>query len=100
MIDLAHASIIGITCKATGTWKITLETQELSPDDVVKLTQSLTETKQLDTRIDPTVEGKTPSQRLYNVLYRVWEMECENDFKDYYNKEMEKITNHYKAKLP
>lgn len=43
---------------------------------------------------------KTPSKRLYNVLYRVWEQSgMEGDFKNYYKTEMEKIINHYKSKL-
>lgn len=45
--------------------------------------------------------GKTPSQRLRNVLYVNFEQGNEgySTFTDYYNAKMEKIVNHYKNKL-
>lgn len=44
---------------------------------------------------------KSPSQRLRNVLYRVWEMKGKpDDFKRWRENEMERIINHYKEKLP
>lgn len=42
---------------------------------------------------------KTQSQRLRNVLYKVWEQDKTNDFKDFYKHETEKIIQHYKNKL-
>lgn len=44
-------------------------------------------------------EPKTQSQRLRNVLYKVWKLEESGDFKEYYKKETEKIIQHYKNKL-
>lgn len=46
------------------------------------------------------VEGKTKSQRLRNVLYKVWEQEEIGSFNDFYADEMERIITHYKSKLP
>ncbi|MBC8437117.1 hypothetical protein H8D85_02215 [bacterium] len=47
--------------------------------------------------------GKSPSQRLRNVLYHVWDKGLVNGtecgFEDFYLKEMNKITEHYINKL-
>lgn len=46
-------------------------------------------------------EGKTPSQRLRNVLALVWLDQRPNMTKEaFYELEMEKILDHYKSKLP
>jgi hypothetical protein len=44
---------------------------------------------------------KTKSQRLRNTLYRVWEEHFKDQMtdKEYYDKEMERIIDHYKGKL-
>lgn len=45
-------------------------------------------------------EGKSPSQRLRAVFYRMWEKEgMEGDFELFYQQKMEKIINHYKEAL-
>ena len=44
-------------------------------------------------------EPKSQSQRLRNVLYKVWNENPVGDFKDYYRKETEKIIQHYMNKL-
>lgn len=45
-------------------------------------------------------QPKKQSQRLRNVLYKVWEQEHKTaTFKDYYKTETEKIISHYKSKL-
>lgn len=48
--------------------------------------------------VDIELEGKTKSQRLRNVLY-VYCDQLGDDFKDFYDKEMERIIEHYKSKL-
>jgi hypothetical protein len=45
------------------------------------------------------VEGKTLSQRLRNVLYVYNEQNQQEDFKEFYATEMNKIIEHYKSKL-
>jgi hypothetical protein len=43
---------------------------------------------------------KTKSQRLRNVIYKVWEQnKGDKTDKEFYETEMEKIINHYKSKL-
>lgn len=46
-------------------------------------------------------ESKSPSQRLRNVLYRLWEQDKRgyDDFNLYYQFMMRQITEHYKSKL-
>ena len=44
---------------------------------------------------------KSPSKRMRNVLFRVWEKDNENydDFNLFYIHKMEKVINHFKSKL-
>lgn len=55
--------------------------------------------EQLETSYDD--QSKTHSQRLRAVFYRCWEQDKEGfqDFETYYKHQMEKIINHFKAKL-
>ena len=42
----------------------------------------------------------TPSQRLRNILYRLWEQEGKiGEFKEYYKVKMETLCEHFKNKL-
>ena len=101
-IDLSHCSIHGLNCEATGMWKITLKTQELSPADVTALSTALQEGNQITTRVKPVIEGsKSPAERLKGVLFKIYkENNVEGDFEDYYRKEMELVISHFKTKLP
>lgn len=50
--------------------------------------------------IDIFHTSKTPSQRLRAVLFKVHQLQIQDeDFKEYYRRQMEKIINHYKSKL-
>lgn len=49
-------------------------------------------------------EGKTPSQRLRDIMYALWrELQCQGltnqTFEAYYQTQMAKIQEHYKAKI-
>jgi len=44
-------------------------------------------------------EPKSQSQRLRNVLYKVWSQEEQGEFKEFYRHETERIIQHYKNKL-
>jgi len=58
------------------------------------------EIEELDAvELDLYDEPKSQSQRLRNVLYKVWKQTEQGVFKDYYKAETEKIINHYKNKL-
>lgn len=65
--------------------------ESLTPDEVKELDA-------LDTELYD--KPKTQSQRLRNVLYKVWEQtDRAVAFKEFYRQETEKIINHYKTKL-
>ena len=59
------------------------------------------EIKELDeVELDLYDQPKSQSQRLRNVMYKVWMMNQVGTFKEFYKAETEKIINHYKNKLP
>lgn len=58
------------------------------------------EIQELDAvELDLYDEPKSQSQRLRNVLYKVWKQSAQGEFKEFYKAETEKIINHYKNKL-
>jgi hypothetical protein len=73
---------------------IGISTNELKPEEIELLKDSKFE-------IDDIPDSKSPSQRLRNVLYRLWEQADGgySDFNLYYLNKMETIINHYKDKL-
>ena len=97
--------------------KLTIETQEASPELMANLQKALMQvgiiafamdkftTKELDeldnVKVDYDEGGKTPGQRLRAVLYRMYEQNNEryDTFIDYYNAHMEKLITHFKNKL-
>jgi hypothetical protein len=107
-----------ITTRRDKTWKLTIGTNELSPEqaaEVVKLNQEFCylaikkdEFKPRDLEILNSIQSefefkeKSPGQRLQAVFYRLWENEPEGykDFQLFYRFKMEKIINHLKSKLP
>ena len=44
-------------------------------------------------------EPKSQSQRLRNVLFKVWNQDPRGEFKEFYKNETERIIEHYKGKL-
>jgi len=73
---------------------IGISTNELKPEEIELLKDSKFE-------IDDIPDSKSPSQRMRNVLYRLWEQADGgySDFNLYYLNKMEIIINHYKEKL-
>jgi hypothetical protein len=98
-------------------YKIIFDSQELTPEQVAGLSQTLgnfgylafketpfkDKEKEVIEQLEPDYNdtGKSPSQRLRGVLYRVWEKDPEGyqDFNRYYDFQMEKIIKHFKTKL-
>lgn len=96
-------------------WKLVFETQEnVTPDQMAVvigwahqlgwLTYSAHQIEAehiIDLPEIKTDDTKTPSQRLRDVLYRLWEQSPEGHktFATYYPMMMEKITTHFKRKL-
>lgn len=99
------------------TTKVVLETNELTPEQILGLAGSLqkfgyiafkeetfknNEKEVLENlKADYEEKGKTPSQRLRGVLFVNYDQDNEGyqTFSDYYNAKMEKIVTHYKNKL-
>jgi hypothetical protein len=98
--------------------KVTFETNELTPNESAQIHEALqkfgylafkqenfTRDEQdaiegLETHIENT--GKTPSQRLRNVLLVWYKHDAQgfSTFNLFYEHHMEKIINHFKTKLP
>lgn len=95
---------------------ITLGTQELTPakagelfemqDKLVAIYLSPKDSipqKELDQvdQLNPEFGGKTQSQRLRNVLYKLFEQNKEGfkDFESFYKHHTEKIIDHFKTKI-
>ena len=107
-----------ITTRRDKTWKLTIGTNELSPEqaaEVVKLNQEFCylaikkdEFKPRDLEIIAGIQSefefkdKPPAQRLRGVFYRLWENDKQGytDFELYYRFNMEKVIDHFKSKLP
>lgn len=95
--------------------KITIDTQELSPQnagEIFTLMNTLAtvyispseitsrEMAQVDA-IEPEMPGKSPSQRMRNVMFVLWKQDTEGfrEFDMYYLKKMEDIINELKNNI-
>lgn len=95
--------------------KITLDTQELSPTkagEIFTLMNSLVtvyispseitsrEMAQVDS-IEPEMPGKSPSQRMRNVLFILWKQDNQGfkEFDSFYKERMEKYINELKNNI-
>ena len=108
--------VTAIRTKVDGSLSLTAETQELSPSKagelfsfrgkVTMMYLSPKETisqKEIDqvNAIDSEIDGKTPSQRLRNVIYVLFTQQPDGykDFDSFYKFHMNRIAEHYKSKL-
>lgn len=98
-----------------GSISVNVQTQELSPGKAAelfglrnKVCYAYFSAKQIEGKerliidsMDPELKGKTPGQRLRNVLYRLWEQDAEGykDSESYYIAKMEHIITTYKTNL-
>lgn len=97
--------------------KITFESQELNPQELLGIAENLNAFGYLAFKKEPFKEeerkaiydleadyddkAKTPSKRLRGVLYRNYEQKNDgfDSFSKYYDHHMEKIIEHFKIKL-
>jgi hypothetical protein len=103
--------------KTDKTFTVVFASQEITPEQVAALNESLQQFGYLAFKVDKFKQkeievidnlksdyedtGKTPGQRLRGVLYRLWEKDAEG-FKnpvDHYNSKMETLIQHFKTKL-
>lgn len=101
LIPLHSATIGKITTLADKTIKLELFLREIPIEQMTLLMHSYMTGKEGFEIKDQADDGKTPSQRLKRTIYKNWEQNSGRDieFEAYYRQEMEKIINHYKAKL-
>ncbi len=99
-----------------GSVSVNIATQELSPGKAAELfslrnmvcfayfsaKQIESNEKKIIDSLDVELKGKTPGQRLRNVMYLKWKNDNEGypDAQAYYVGKMEAIIEHYKADLP
>lgn len=111
----APAAIQSFRTLVDGGNKLDVVTQELPPEEAVKLLalkgkvgwfvfaeQELTEQDIPDVKLDSEIgETKTPSQRLRNAIYVYWSENTDKktDFNDYYKKQLEKFINVVKEQI-
>jgi hypothetical protein len=112
---LLSAYIENITTRKDRTVKITIGSQELSQGKagelftllnnlaVVYISPKEIDQKEIDQvdKLDPELDGKTQSQRIRNVLYKLFEQDNEGfgDFDAYYKNKTEKYIEHLKSKI-
>lgn len=112
---LLASYVENITTRKDKTVKVTLGTQELSPEKAGELFSMMNklvlvylsekgigrEQIEMVDKIDPDFGGKTQSQRLRDVLFRLWEVKPEGfkTFQNYYHHKTDEIINHYKSKI-
>lgn len=112
---LLSAMIENITTRKDRSVKVTIGTQELSQGKAGELFTLLNNlavvyisTKEIDQkeidqvdRLDPEFEGKTQSQRIRNVLFKLFAQDHEGhkDFDQYYKNKTEKYIEHLKTKI-
>lgn len=106
----------GLSTRKDKTIRLTLGTQELSPNEVAELFKfnqsfcyvalkqepfSQIETDSIDS-LKTEYDGiKTPSQRLRSIMFRNFEQQPNGfkDFNSYYVYTMDKLCDHFKSKL-
>lgn len=109
------AYVENVTTRKDKTVKITIGTQEISPEkagQLFNLMNSLSvmyiSPKEIDDseiekvdKVNPDLGGKTQSQRLRNVLFKLYEQDREgfSDFNNYYHNKTEAIITHFKGKI-
>lgn len=116
---ILQAQIESVSTRKDRTVKVVIGTQELTPNNAATIfalqnklasvaiaDKDLTETeietlRQSKYDLEDVPNGKTPSQRLRGVFYRMWEQDNKgyNDFNLYYINRMENLIEHYKQKL-
>jgi len=116
---ILSAQVESILTRKDRTIKLTFGTQELRPNEAgvlfglqnslvniaiksADLSQSeINLLKESKIEIDDIPENKSPSQRLRNVLYRLWEQDKGgyDDFNLFYLNRIERLIEHYKEKL-
>lgn len=110
MIQLP-ANLTSYRDKVDGSASLTFATRELTDDEIITLRQyrlkegwllfkeNAFDASEVPEEDAPT-EGKSHSQRLYNVMFKVWaQAKPMEDFESWRRIQMEKLISFYKTKL-
>lgn len=106
-----------MTPRVDKSWKLEIETQELSGDDIRQLgdvlgsvmwivmapnAEDIKDADIPEERAETGLTQKSLSQRLYNTLFVYWKYanEPEGDFNIWREKQMNKLMDIYKSKMP
>lgn len=104
------AVISGIRAKVDGSLGLSLSTPELSPVEKVAfmelqninltITVEPLEGAEEKIKIEKEMDGKSPSQRLYNVIHVFYKQSnSEETFDNFYRRHIEGLIDQYKSKL-
>ena len=105
------AIITGVRSKVDGSLGLSMTTPELTPEEkaefmrlqgvnLIALFSPLDEKDAPKYVVDKEIETKTPSNRLRNTLYVLWEQEgARGEFDEFYKNKMEKFIDAIKDKL-
>lgn len=115
MFVIVPGIVSGISSLKDGSVKTTVHLQEVSPETVGNLyslnnqhvkiymtTENITqEAKQAVDEVEIEHESKSPSKRMRDVLFRLWEQDKQGyeDFELWYRWKMNQMVEHLKAKL-
>lgn len=105
-----QAVITGIRAKVDGSLGLSIGTPELSPEEKVAfmslqnlnvlMTIEPTEEKSEKLKVTKGMDGKSPSQRLQNVIYVYFkQVKSAEEFEVFYRRHIESVIDQYKAKL-
>jgi len=107
----SQAVISGIRAKVDGSLGLSISTPELSPDEKVmfmslqNLNVKMT-IEPIDTpskgkkKVEKGMEGKTQSERLYNVIFVYYkQVNSAEEWETFYKRHTEALIDQYKAKL-
>lgn len=106
-----NAQITGIRSKVDGSLGLSVNTPELSSSEKVafmnlqnlnvKMTIEPTDDKPTETlKVSKGIDGKSPSQRLYNVIFVYYkQVKSVEDFDVFYKRHIESVIDQYKARL-
>jgi hypothetical protein len=110
------AILEGISTRSDGTFKVVIGTQEIDKSKVADLFSLVNKYSKIlvtDNNVigdldEGLVEGlkvaakkgtKSRSQRLRNVIYRLWEQQGHGEFEPFYDNQMEQLIDGYKEQL-
>lgn len=107
-----QAQITGIRSKSDGSLGLSVNTPELSAEEKVLFMalQNLNVKMTIEpvgvaltkkSKIEKGMDGKSPSERLYNVIYVYYKsINSKDDFEVFYRRHLEGVIDQYKEKLP